>query len=428
MALNPRIILGSQQPDLVNSFARGQEAGARQGEIQNQNALRGLLREQGPNILAGEQESLNALSRFDPQAALGVQDSRLQIQQREQALVAAKEQAKQRAATVAAGLSAQQREQEAETLDRALAAGTAAQTPEEWDAAMRAFGAEDLVGAFDQRDMAIAAALGLKEALEFNAPPEEPAGIQSLRIRASEAGLEPGTPEFQEFMRTGGRAQTSRTVFGPDGQPILSEGPAAENFKFTEGQSKDNVFVTRAKGALEVLEPVVDNLVSRQNRAAEVVPFGFGRDFQDPDFQVAQQAGNEFLQAILRKDTGAAITEQEQVLYGETYLPQPGDGPEVLEAKRNARARAVDAIEAGMSPLQQVVVDRALIKGAERQSERGQTSGNVQPQAQPQQGAAPQSLDFQSMGIEDLTRIDVTQLNEQQLDAFLEAMQSAGTR
>jgi hypothetical protein len=52
----------------------------------------------------------------------------------------------------------------------------------------------------------------------------------------------------------------------------------------------------------------------------------------------------------------------------------------------------------------------------------------VQPQAQPQQGAAPQSLDFQSMGIEDLTRIDVTQLNEQQLDAFLEAMQSAGTR
>jgi len=33
---------------------------------------------------------------------------------------------------------------------------------------------------------------------------QEPATIQALRIRASEAGLQPGTPEFAEFMRTGG--------------------------------------------------------------------------------------------------------------------------------------------------------------------------------------------------------------------------------
>lgn len=428
MALNPSIILAGTQPDLVNSFARGQEAGARSGEIRNQNALRGLLQEQGPNILAGDQNALNALSRFDPTAALGVQDRRLQIQQREQDLVQAKETARLRAMTVAASLSAQQRAQEADILDRALGAATQAQTPEQWDAIMQQFGATDLAGQFENRDVIIAGALGLKEALEMQKGPEEPATVQALRIRAQESGLQPGTPEFQEFMRTGGKTETSRVIMGPDGQPVFAEGPAAANIKFTEGQSKDNVFVTRAKGALQVLEPVADQLVSRGNRIAEGVPLGVGREFQDPNFQVAKQAGDEFLQAILRKDTGAAITEPEQELYGVTYLPQPGDGPQVLEAKRNARARAVDAIEAGMSPLQQLVVDQALVKGVQRQAARG-IDQSAAPQANPrgvgggqQQSGGP---DFTGLSVADLTRIDVTQLDEAGLDAFIAAMEAA---
>ena len=34
--------------------------------------------------------------------------------------------------------------------------------------------------------------------------PQEPAAVQSLRIRAQEAGLAPGTPEYSDFMRSGG--------------------------------------------------------------------------------------------------------------------------------------------------------------------------------------------------------------------------------
>ena len=81
---------------------------------------------------------------------------------------------------------------------------------------------------------------------------------------------------------------------------------------------------------------------------------------QTPEFQVAQNSGNEFLQAILRKETGAAITQDEQILYGQVYLPQPGDGPDVLAAKKGARQRAVDAIDAGMSPEQMVAQEKAL--------------------------------------------------------------------
>jgi len=162
---------------------------------------------------------------------------------------------------------------------------------------------------------------------------------------------------------------------GPDGQLRFVQGPGAQAEPFTQGQSKDNVYVTRAQGALKVLDPVADELVSAASRAANVDPTGFIRSrIQSPEFQVAQQAGNEFLQAILRKDTGAAITEQEQQLYGQTYLPQPGDSPQVLTEKKAARRRALDAIRAGMSPAQLIAVERGLSQG---QSSNGGGQANA---------------------------------------------------
>lgn len=85
---------------------------------------------------------------------------------------------------------------------------------------------------------------------------------------------------------------------------------------------------------------------------------------QSDSYQVAKNAGDEFLQAILRKDTGAAITEQEQRLYGDTFLPRPGDGEAVLQAKREARQRALSAIQAGMNMDQIAATERALVDSA----------------------------------------------------------------
>jgi hypothetical protein len=147
-----------------------------------------------------------------------------------------------------------------------------------------------------------------------------------------------------------------------EGNFRLVQGQGAASTKpFTEGQSKDVVFATRARGALGVLEPVAENLTNYGMRVAELDPTGLVRGkVQSPEFQVAKNAGDEFLQAILRKDTGAAITPGEQTLYGGVYLPQPGDGPEVLAAKKDARIRAVSAIEAGMSPAQMLAQEKGL--------------------------------------------------------------------
>lgn len=166
---------------------------------------------------------------------------------------------------------------------------------------------------------------------------------------------------------------------GADGSVRVVQGVGAAGGKpLTEGQSKDNVYATRAEGALAKLEPVAEALTSRFDRATDMVPLGMARGLQSDDFQVAKNSGDEFLQAILRKDTGAAITEPEQELYGKTYLPQPGDGPAVIAAKREARARAVEALRSGMSQEQLATVAKANIE-ALRRAGNGAPPQGLQP-------------------------------------------------
>lgn len=174
-------------------------------------------------------------------------------------------------------------------------------------------------------------------------------------------------PATRTMVQVGGAKAASDAngvTIGPDG--TIQVGGTAK--PMTEAQSKDAVYSTRAKGALAILDDEKDGkadaLTSRGDAALGVVPFGFGRGYQDDDYQLARNAGDEFLQAILRKDTGAGITAQEQSLYGKTYLPEPGDSDALLTQKREARARALAAIEAGMTPTAMVAQELALRKSS----------------------------------------------------------------
>lgn len=190
--------------------------------------------------------------------------------------------------------------------------------------------------------------------------------IADLKARALAAGLVEGTPEYQQFMLNNGKTEGGM-VIESDGQGgfrmVQGAGAGAAAGKpFTEGQSKDIVFATRAEGALATLDQIADALTNRGEAAADWLPMGLGGGMQSDDYQIAKTAGDEFLQAILRKDTGAAITAGEQSLYGETYLPRPGDSPARLKYKAEARKRAVEALKGGMSASQIVAQEKALEK------------------------------------------------------------------
>lgn len=144
----------------------------------------------------------------------------------------------------------------------------------------------------------------------------------------------------------------------PDGTTTVQQGGAPK--ALTEGQGKDTVYSTRARGALPTIDEFGSALTNPLERAVESDPTGLARGMQSAEFQKAQQSGKEFLQAVLRKDTGAAITPDETAEYGSVYLPVPGDGAEVLEQKRIARIRAVEAMEAGMPPQAILAQEKAL--------------------------------------------------------------------
>ena len=119
--------------------------------------------------------------------------------------------------------------------------------------------------------------------------------------------------------------------------------------KMTGDQSKAIAYYRRGYGANQALnDPKMAEALTQYTDTFAKNFGGVGRMFQDADFQVADRAAQEFLAAILRKDTGAAITNQEFELYGPMYLPQPGDKPELLKAKQKAREEALIAIEMGL--------------------------------------------------------------------------------
>jgi hypothetical protein len=136
-------------------------------------------------------------------------------------------------------------------------------------------------------------------------------------------------------------------VTNPDGTTTVRYGGQPQ--KLTEGQSKDVGYLTRAITANETLNTNEGALTGVKDTAAASLPV-IGNMVVSEEYQMADQAGREFLAAVLRKDTGAAVTKQEFDIYGKMYLPRPGDGPDVLEQKRIARARALEGIQRGLGP------------------------------------------------------------------------------
>lgn len=186
----------------------------------------------------------------------------------------------------------------------------------------------------------------------------KPSGVQEYEY-AKEQGF-PGTFQDWEASKKGGM---SLQVDPATGAVSFQQGG---NMKpLTEGQSKDAVYSTRAEGALPIIDSMGDALTSLPQAMGAGLPV-VGNYTKTKEYQQAEQAGNEFLQAILRKDTGAAITSQEMAEYGVTYLPRPGDEPEVLAQKKQSRRRALEAIKAGMPPQAILAQERALISTGDK--------------------------------------------------------------
>ena len=82
-------------------------------------------------------------------------------------------------------------------------------------------------------------------------------------------------------------------------------------------------------------------------RAADSVGLGAAANWtQSPEQQQVEQSQRDFINAVLRRESGAAISDGEFANARQQYFPQPGDSPQVIDQKLKNRAIATAGIKA----------------------------------------------------------------------------------
>lgn len=146
------------------------------------------------------------------------------------------------------------------------------------------------------------------------------------------------------------RAQLERQQKLDDWRMKVTDNKAKAQPKFTEGQTKDAGWADRmatAEGNIATATNPASPDATRPNRWLNKIWSDDDNLMNSKGWQLYKQAKTEWIMALLRKDTGAAISQQEYEDADRTYFPQPGESDEVAQAKALSRKRVQESLAAG---------------------------------------------------------------------------------
>lgn len=168
-------------------------------------------------------------------------------------------------------------------------------------------------------------------------PPEPKTTYRSLTPEEIKAkGLQPGTYQVSS------EGKVDRI------------GEAATDPKVTEYQAKSAGFLGRMVQADREYGQVPEG--SRDARTApgqwfhDTLP-SIENSFNTSDRQKSDQAARNFIAASLRQESGAAISSGEFDNQYRIFFPMPGDGPDVIKQKAEARRQAIEGFRVSAGPM-----------------------------------------------------------------------------
>jgi hypothetical protein len=129
-------------------------------------------------------------------------------------------------------------------------------------------------------------------------------------------------------------------------QNINIGGDGVDGMKLNESQQKAILSYNRGLAANDLLNQHQGKLLSFGETNAGSVPL-IGNYLTSPEYQVANQAGTDFAEMVLRMTTGASYTKEEVEKTKRIYIPQPGDSPEVIATKQAARENFLAGVRIG---------------------------------------------------------------------------------
>jgi hypothetical protein len=112
----------------------------------------------------------------------------------------------------------------------------------------------------------------------------------------------------------------------------------------TESQGASTNFYNRALNAENRLTPFESQGTELGQAILGEIPL-IGNILQSPQYQVYSALKANFISAVLRKESGAAISVAEFEKEDKKYFPQVGDKPETIAEKRRARNDAIQGLK-----------------------------------------------------------------------------------
>lgn len=165
-------------------------------------------------------------------------------------------------------------------------------------------------------------------------------------------GFNPATGQFDQQIGLADPGGQFSVAVGADGAVEVVQGRPAAERPATEGQANANIYASRMEVATELIDQFA---TSGQNFWSGLVSgLGIVGNIAlaqiDPQYQQFAQATRDFINASLRRESGAVISEEEFTNARAQYIPQPGDTPEVLEQKRQNRILQTQMIRQASGP------------------------------------------------------------------------------
>jgi len=138
--------------------------------------------------------------------------------------------------------------------------------------------------------------------------------------------------------------QSNATAFGMRAK----ESNALLNQLEKSGTKDTGITRSAISGTVGMTPFIGDKLEQGVSSAMNILPTYLGGPNEAQ--QKTDQARRNFVTAVLRKESGAVISPSEFAGEAQKYFPQPGDGPEVIQQKQDARELAIRALETQAGP------------------------------------------------------------------------------
>ena len=178
--------------------------------------------------------------------------------------------------------------------------------------------------------------------------------VDKLRIKPGsiwQQGMDPGSAASNQLARerlTFDQSQVGRPTF-QDGMwltPPSAANPTGTATRVSGFEKPLNEVQGNATGFGIKAQQALDNLaeletLTTQDKTLRAVPYGTAEWAMTPNGKRAVNAERQFVAAVLRKESGAAISDGEYATYGSQFFPRLNDPPELLAQKAQNRKAAL---------------------------------------------------------------------------------------